>query len=98
MRGLQSSGHRRAGATASVHDVLAVVELGLVQESLDTGLGEAPGTSIQRLFLSPDDSLGVGVLVEVLLQLLPREGVELLNTCDGNVVDVVVGTVLLQRR
>jgi hypothetical protein len=76
--------------------VLAVVILGLVEQSLDTGLREAPGTSVQRLLLAPDDGLGVGVLVQVLAELLPGEGVELLDTGERDVVDLVVSTVLVQ--
>lgn len=96
MHRLQTSGNGSAGVTASIHDVLAVVVLGVVEQSLDTGLSEAPGTGVKRLLLAPDNGLGVGVLVKVLLQLLPREGVQLLNTGKGNVVDLVVGTVLVQ--
>lgn len=70
--------------------------LGLVQECLDTGLGEAPSTRVKRLLLRPDDGLGVGVAVEVLLELLPREGVELLETRDGDIVNLVLGAVLVQ--
>lgn len=70
--------------------------LGVVQEGLNARLSEAPGTGVERLLLRPDDSLGVGVLVKVLLKLLPREGVELLDTSEGNIVDVVVSTVLVQ--
>lgn len=76
--------------------MLAVVVLGLVEQSLETGLGKAPGTSVEGLLLGPDDGLGVGVLVQVLAELLPREGVELLNTGDGHVVELVVGAVLLE--
>lgn len=92
----QTSSNRRARATASVHDVFAVVVLGLVEQSLDAGLHKAPGTGVERLLLGPDDGLRVWVHVEVLLQLLPREGVHLLDAGKGNVVDLVVGTVLVQ--
>lgn len=92
----QTSSNRRAGATASVHDVFAVVILGLVEQSLDAGLGEAPGTGVEGLLLGPDDGLRVGVHVEVLLQLLPREGVQLFDTGKGNIVNLVVSTVLVQ--
>lgn len=60
---LHAGGNRSARVTASVHDVLAVMVLRLVQQSLNARLGEAPGTSIQGLLLGPDDSLGVGVHV-----------------------------------
>lgn len=76
--------------------MLAVVVLCLVEQRLDTRLGVAPGTRVQRLLLGPDDRLGVGVQVEVLAQLFPGEGVELFDAGDGDVVDVVVGAVLVQ--
>jgi len=47
--------------------------------------------------LTPDDGLGIGVCIEVLLQLLPWEGVQLLNTGDGSVLEAVVGTMLVKR-
>ena len=93
---LETSGDGRTGVSASVHDVLACVVLSVVQQSLDTRLREGPVTGIERLFLTPDNGLGVGVLVKVLLQLLPREGVELLNTGKGDIVDLVLRTVLVE--
>ena len=93
---LQTTSDGGARVTASVHDVLAVVVLGLVEQGLNARLRETPGTSVERLLLAPDDGLGVGVLVEVLAELLPGEGVELLDTGEGDVVDLVVGAVLVQ--
>lgn len=93
---LQTSCHRGAGVTTSIHDVLAIVVLGLVQQRLDTRLCEAPGSRVERLLLCPDNGLGIGVHVQVLLQLLPREGVQLLNAGEGHVVNLVLGTVLVQ--
>lgn len=93
---LETRGDGGAGVAAGVHDVLAVVVLSVVQQSLETGLGEGPGTGVEGLLLSPDDRLRVGVLVEVLLEMLPGEGVKLLNAGDGNVVDLVLGTILVQ--
>lgn len=94
VRRLLASSDRSAGSTTSVHDVLAVMVLGVVEKSLKTRLGVRPGTSVEGLLLGPDDGLGVGVLVEVLTELLPGEGVELLDTSDGDVVDLVVLAVL----
>lgn len=76
--------------------MLVVVVLSLIEQRLDTRLREGPSTSVQRLLLSPDNGLGIGVAVEVLLELLPWEGVELLDSCDGHIIDLVVGTVLVQ--
>lgn len=76
--------------------MLAVMELGLVQQGLDSGLSETPGSGIERLFLAPDDGLGVLVGVEVLLELLPWEGVQLLNTGDSGVLEAIIVTVLVE--
>lgn len=91
---LRTSSNRRRWVTSSIHNVLAVVVLGLVEHSLDTWLRESPSTSVKWLLLGPDDSLGVWIGVEVLLNLLPWEWVQLLDTGDGGVGDVVVGAVL----
>jgi hypothetical protein len=57
--------------------------LGLVQQCLDTRLREAPSTSIERLFLSPDDVFGVGIAVQIVADLRPWEWMQLLNASDG---------------
>jgi len=93
---LETSGDRGTGVSASVHDVLAGMVLSVVEQSLDTGLGEAPGTGVERLLLAPDDGLGVRVHVEVLLELLPREGVQLLNAGESDIVDVILRSVLFE--
>ena len=94
VNGLETSGHGGARGTTSVQDVAAVVVLGRVQHSLNTGLDERPGTGVERLLLAPDDRLGIRVSVEVVAELGPGEGVELLNTGDGSVGDLVGLTVL----
>lgn len=94
MGGLETSGDGSTRVSASVHDVLPVVVLGVVEKSLDSGLGEGPGTGVEGLLLAPDDRLGIRVGVEVVAELGPGEGVELLNTGDGSVGDLVGLTVL----
>lgn len=96
MAGLETRGHRGTRVTSSVHDVFPVVVLGDVEDGLDTRLREGPGAGIERLLLAPHDGLGVGVAVKVLLDLLPWEGVELLDTGDGRVGDALVEAVLVQ--
>ena len=98
MHRLQARRHARARVPARVHDVLVVVVLGFIQQGLDPGLGEAPGARVQRLLLAPDDVLGVGVGVEVLAQLRPGEGVQLLDARDGRRPDLVGRAVLVQGR
>jgi len=92
--GLKTGSHGGAGGATGVQDVTAVVVLGGVQEGLQTGLGVRPSTGVQRLLLAPDNVLGVGVAIQVLLQLSPGEGVQLLNTGDGSVADTLGITVL----
>jgi len=74
--------------------MLAIMILRAVQEGLNAGLGVAPSASIKRLLLGPDDGLGVGIRIQVLAELLPREGMQLLDAGDGDVVEAVVGAVL----
>lgn len=69
---------------------------GVVKKCLDARLCEGPGSGVEGLFLTPYDGLGVRVHVEVLLELLPWEGVELFNSCDGGVFVTVVGAVLVE--
>lgn len=47
--------------------------------------------------MTPNDGLSVGVHVEILLQLLPWEGVQLLDTSDGSVFEAVIGAMLVER-
>lgn len=98
MASLKTRSNRRTRVTSSIHDVFPVVVLSNVKNCLNTRLREGPCASIKRLLLTPHDGLSVGVGVEVLLDLLPREGVELLDTRDGGVGDALVETVLVQRR
>ena len=97
MRALETSSDTGTGVTTGIEDVSPVVVFGLVEQRLDSGLGERPGTCVEGLFLRPDDGLGVGVRVEVLLELLPWEGVELFDTRDSRVGDLVLLTVLVER-
>lgn len=94
--GLETGGDRSAASTTSVEDVAAIVVLSGVQQGLNAGLGVGPGTSVEGLLLAPNNVLGVGVAVKVLLELSPWEGVQLLNTGDGSVADAVSLTVLGQ--
>lgn len=73
-----------------------IMILSLIQQSLYPRLCETPRTSIERLFLRPDDCLGIGVLVEVFFELGPRERIELLNARDGNGVEVMLFAVFVE--
>lgn len=90
MRTLESRGYGRTRSASSVHNVLPVVMLRVIQQSLNSRLRERPGARIQRLLLAPNDRLCIRVAVEVLFQLRPWEWVELLDTGDGGVGQVVL--------
>jgi len=91
---LQSRCYTTASIACREHDVLVVVVFSVVQQSLDSRLRKDPGTSIGRLFLAPDDGLGIRVAVQVLFELLPWEGEDLLDASDGDVLQTLLGTVL----
>jgi len=73
-----------------------IMMLCLVKQGLNSRLSEAPSTSIQGFFLTPNNSLCIGVFIQVFFQLLPREGVELLDTGDSGRGDVIIGTVFVE--
>lgn len=87
--GLQATGDGSTGSATGVQNMAAVVVLGGIEQGFDTRLGVAPCASVQGLLLGPHDVLGIRVAVEVLLQLGPWEGVQLLNAGDGGVADTV---------
>lgn len=97
MTRLQARGYTSAWVSAGVHNMLAIMVLSVVQQSLDSGLNERPSTGIKRLLLTPNNGLGVGVLVKILLQQLPWEWIELFNTGNGCTLDLIVGAVLVER-
>ena len=97
MATLQSRGNTRARIPARIHDMFPIMVVRLIQQRLDPRLGEAPRARVERLLLAPDDVLSVGVGIEVVTQLGPGEGVQLLDARDGDVVDLLVEAVLLQR-
>lgn len=83
---LVTSGDGCRGLTTSVGGSLAGMVGCLRQSGLDSRLDVVPRAHVQWFLLTPDN-LGVGVLVSVLLDLLIREGVELLDTRDGDIGD-----------
>lgn len=90
MRPLQPRRHTSTGVAARIHHMLPIMMLRLIQERLQSRLREAPRAGIQRLLLRPHDGLCVGVAVEVVLELGPGEGVELLDARDGDLLVVGV--------
>lgn len=96
VHGLQSRRDRRTRVSARIHDMLAVMVLRVVQQRLDSRLREAPSTGVERLLLAPNNGLGIRIHVQVFLQLLPWEGVQLLDTRDGSVGELVLSAVLVE--
>lgn len=95
MNVLQSSCHTGTRISSSIHTVSSVVVFRRIQQCLDSGLYKGPCTRVQWLFLAPYNCLGVRIRVEVLLQLLPREGVELFDTSDSSILETLGLTVLV---
>ncbi len=96
MTGLQSRRHTGAWVSTSIQNVPTVVVYGLVQKRLNPRLGEAPGSRVQRFFLTPNDVLGIRVHVEVFLQLSPREGVELFDASNCSFLEPLFSTVFVK--
>ena len=92
---LQPGRHASTWVPARIHYMPAVMIFRLIQQGLNPRLRKAPRARIQRLFLRPDDRLGVGVMVQVFPQLGPGEGIELLDAGDGDGVEFLVRAVLL---
>lgn len=96
MGSFKSRSHTRTGITSSIHDVFPVMVLRVVQESLNSRLCKAPSTCIQWFFLRPDDGFCVRIHVKILFELSPGEGVQLLDTGDGDGVELLLGAVFVQ--
>lgn len=75
----------------------SVVVFGLVEERFYSRLREAPGTGVERFFLSPHDILSVGITIQVFLQLSPREWIQLLNAGNSHITDLALLTMLDKR-
>jgi len=91
---LHSSRNAGAWGSTSVLDMLCTVVFSLTEDSFQSGLHKGPGTCIERLFLCPNDLLKIGVFLKLVTNMGPREGVELLDTSDSNIVDSAGGTLL----
>lgn len=99
MARLQAGGYTRAGIPSCVHDMLSIMMLGFIEQRLDSWLREAPCTRVQWLLLTPNNSLGIRVHVEVLPELSPWEWVQLFDASNGRVLEIIdiIGTMLVQR-
>lgn len=95
MAGFQARSHARTRVSACVHDVFPIMMLRLVEQGLNSWLGKAPCSSVQRLLLAPYDCFGVRIRVQVFPKLGPGEGVQLLNAGDGGVHEAFRGAMLV---
>ena len=77
MRALQPRRNTGTRIPARIHYMFTIMVLRMIQQGLNPGLSETPRASVEGLFLAPDDGLGVGIGIQILLQLGPGEGVEL---------------------
>lgn len=80
---------RRSGSTRSPANIRRshTIAMRFGEHSVDAVADEAPGTSIIRLLLSPDYTLGIGICLKVRACLFPGEGMQLLDARDGNVAE-----------
>jgi len=85
------------GVPASIQHVFSIMALRVIEQRLDSRLRKAPCTSVKWFLLRPDNVLSVRIHVKVLPQLRPGKGVELLNTRDGGIGDLLLGAVPVQR-
>lgn len=86
MQLLSTGSNRCRRLSASVSNVGMLVVLGSLEGGVHSRLDVDPGTSVKRLLLSPADILKVGVRVQKLSDLLPREGVQLLDSDDSSLL------------
>ena len=96
MNCLQSCCNAGTWVSSGIEDMSAIMVDCRVQQGLDSRLGEAPSTRIERLLLTPDNVLGVRVAVKVVPKLDPRERIQLFDTCDRSIFDVIGSAVLLK--
>lgn len=93
---LASSSDRAGGFTSCVERIFPFMMLGLSSSGVDARTDVTPGTVVERLLLAPEKA-GIGVEVKVGSDQVVREGRELFNTADGNVLDASLLTSLQQR-
>lgn len=89
MASLETSSNTSTGVSSGVLDVFVRVVLGVTDDGIQSRLYKAPGTGIKWLLLGPNDLFQVGVFVQLITELCPREGMQLLNTNNGSIIDFV---------
>lgn len=63
--------------------------LRIADDCIQSWLYKAPATSVKRLLLSPDDFFHIWIFVQLVAELRPREGVQLLDANNNNIIDLV---------
>lgn len=94
MASLKTGSDTGTWCPSSVLDVFAGMVFSIPENCLQSRLYKAPGPGVERLLLRPNDLLHVGVFIQLIADLRPGEGVQLLDADDGNVVDFVGLTML----
>lgn len=69
----------------------------MIQRSLDSRLYESPRSGVQWLFLTPYDGLRIGIAVQIVSELSPGERIDLFDSCDCCIGDLVGISVLDKR-
>lgn len=85
---LQPRRHTRARVATGIHDVPPIVVFRIIQQRLDPRLHEAPRARVQRLLLAVHDVLRIRIAVQVVAELGPGEGVQLLDARNGHVLEL----------
>ena len=96
MHCLRSSGDTGTRVPPYISDPFPSMTCRFVHDRLDPRLNVLPGSTIQRLFLTPNDGLGIGIPVQILLDLRPREWVELFQASNCSIPDAVVLPVFVE--
>ena len=86
---LAAGGNGASGITSGIERILALVVLRLAGSGVDPRTDIRPCSIVQRFLLAPQQR-SVGVLVQVGRDQVIREGAELFNAADRNVLDTAL--------
>lgn len=74
MASLEASSNAGTRIPSCILNIFCRVVLGIADDGIQSRLYKAPATGIKRLLLSPNDFLHVGIFVQLVAELCPREG------------------------
>lgn len=89
MASLETSSNASARIPSCILNIFARVMLCIADDGIQSWLYKAPATGVKRLLLGPDDFVQIGVFVQLITELRPREGVQLLNANDSDIINLV---------